>query len=370
MFDFRIKNFRTKTVSPLIASILLIVIAVVLIGLLLGWGTDFLTERTKETEDLFSTSNLTGFVTSQGVSGNFVTLANSHPSEDANIIGYQIIPSLDHLSFDSLNDKIYSLEEPIYLASNSVNHFRIDCFPENRFQVNLITEDNKYIRINMIQNNLMKIDSFRCGLVGWWKFDEGEGMIVQDSSFYENHGDLLPENKPPIWKESRQNNKYALEFDGDNNYVETSFFPGANLLDQKFTWVFWNKFYSFGSNEGSHGSGDTPRMYVQTNNNSGSFRTAIGDSFWNSFTIGLENLNKWLFFTIVFDDGVVYTYMNGNLKNIHTNVIFSGESNHDLSFGRGFDNGRYLDGLSDGHRIYNRVLTEDEIKELFDLEKA
>lgn len=37
------------------------------------------------------------------------------------------------------------------------------------------------------------------GLVGYWKFDDGSGAYVRDSSWYGNHGTLYPTNDPPEW---------------------------------------------------------------------------------------------------------------------------------------------------------------------------
>jgi flagellin-like protein len=59
-------NFRKKGVSPLIATILLIVVAVILVTIVLTWGKNFATDSLAKTGD----------VVSDNCSGSSIALSN------------------------------------------------------------------------------------------------------------------------------------------------------------------------------------------------------------------------------------------------------------------------------------------------------
>ena len=52
------------------------------------------------------------------------------------------------------------------------------------------------------------------GLVGYWKFDEGEGNIAVDSNSYKNNGKIVE----AVYVEGKDG--HALKFDGTKGYVE------------------------------------------------------------------------------------------------------------------------------------------------------
>jgi len=158
----------------------------------------------------------------------------------------------------------------------------------------------------------------------------------------------------------------SLSFDGVDDYVGTSFFPSSTLLGNNFSWSFWANYSRFDSDIGSHGNGSAPtRFYTQLVNSSGGLRTAIGDSFWTSTTLGTNNLNKWLYITITFDNGTVKTYVNASLVDTRTGVTFTGTSSTSFSVGRGFGNARFFEGKSSVHIIQSLTLTAQEIQQNF-----
>jgi hypothetical protein len=60
------------------------------------------------------------------------------------------------------------------------------------------------------------------GLIGYWRFDEGSGCRVFDSSGNENHGILGPNcpNNSPLWVPIEEENDFSLEFDGEDDYIK------------------------------------------------------------------------------------------------------------------------------------------------------
>jgi hypothetical protein len=152
----------------------------------------------------------------------------------------------------------------------------------------------------------------------------------------------------------------TLSFDGDGGHVETAFHPGESSLGQQFTWEFWKRYRAFADNTGSSGNRDTDaRFYTQLTGSEGGLRTAIGDSYWTSAT--LEETGKWYHIAIVFDNGEVRTYVDGDLRDTRSNVKFSGESSSPFTIGRGHSTGRWLNGYTREHRIWSIARSQTDI---------
>ena len=71
--------------------------------------------------------------------------------------------------------------------------------------------------------------------VAIWLFDEGEGQIVRDGAPPENHGKLKSE---AAWVGGKFGT--ALEFDGEEDYVDVPDSPGLNITEA-ITIVMWAK---------------------------------------------------------------------------------------------------------------------------------
>jgi hypothetical protein len=112
--------------------------------------------------------------------------------------------------------------------------------------------------------NVIATEPCDANLVGWWKFDEGDGNTVEDSSAYNNNGATA--SPTPVWVGGYPNDpcNSALSFDGLNDYynvvcakrVGTG--PGtypAELMPEEFTISFWTKLDSFGYYSGFVTSG-------------------------------------------------------------------------------------------------------------------
>ncbi len=70
-------------------------------------------------------------------------------------------------------------------------------------------------------------------IVGWWKFDEGEGTTVTDISGYNNHGTIVGATYVDGVPGKGGS---ALSFNG-SNYVDTS----VKINTTAFTVIFWVK---------------------------------------------------------------------------------------------------------------------------------
>ncbi len=149
--------FKKRFVSPLIATILLIVVSVILITVILTWGKGF-TESTIDNTDLFTAFtedvDLKNFILVdsfiQTPTNNNLVLKNSS-DKNINIVGYSL-HSVDS-NYVFLEKRFY-LEETLNLTSGSFNSLPIVCAPSSRFSIQLITDQNTFVEIPIFTNNL------------------------------------------------------------------------------------------------------------------------------------------------------------------------------------------------------------------------
>jgi len=203
-------------------------------------------------------------------------------------------------------------------------------------------------------------------LVGWWKLDEGNGSTIIDSSIYGNDSNLT--GTPMTWVDGRINN--ALQFDGIGSYVELIDGPSLDITDV-ITITMW-----VNTNGATNGVPDallmkgefTYGMRIDDANNlefyiySGGYHRAdipLSDSFDG----------VWHHLVGIYDGDVLSLYIDGELQ---ATVEHSGAINENddyfVNFGRnsqgGSDNRWWYDGAMDDIRIYNRVLSLEEIQRM------
>ena len=192
------------------------------------------------------------------------------------------------------------------------------------------------------------------------KMDEGEGTVAHDTSGYGNHGTLYG----PTWADGYCGK--ALSFDGVDDYVEV---PGM-LFSPKMTIEVWVKstdtetrHYIYGSaNTSGDGWGLENECHLSQLGGKYEFfcKTADVENF--RVTGGIQD-TEWHHIVGVMDDKA-YLYLDGSLVNsvsITGNIDFSAYFNW-LRIGRPTTSIRYMKGLIDEVRIYNRALTAEEIK--------
>ena len=143
-------NISRKSLSPLITTILLIVVTFALIGIILGWGKSF-TNQTKTTLDSFSetyTKDSTTMIKPKFYSDNRLIINDLISKKDLTITGYRI---LSDKNLPGLNITV-TLSQPLVLSTGDSGSLIISRPPEKKFDLQLLTNDNKYITISNIQN--------------------------------------------------------------------------------------------------------------------------------------------------------------------------------------------------------------------------
>ncbi len=367
-----------KSVSPLIATILLIVVSVILITVVLTWGKGF-TESTIKNTDLFTSFNedldLKGFIVvnslTQSESNNTLILKNTSKF-DLNVIGYSLLSSDSNYVF--LN-KYFYLETPLFLSSGSITSLSLVCIPSNKFSIQLITDQNTFVEVLFFTNNLNQ-DAYCLGrddLVGYWSFDENNGSVAYDYSGNSYNGLV----DGALYVPGKINS--ALYFNGESSCVRL----GNKLTNSKLqmgdgsvTVENWINVPDWGGKTrqifygSSGGGGRGYGVLLQTNGID--FRSEIyGEINSRQHTvkdIGIIN-NQWNHVVSVLD-GVnhkVTFYLNGEEKHV-ANILDPGfvETQYTFIIGAHYNcDVYYFLGAIDNLRIYNRSLTEEEVKILY-----
>jgi|GEM_PF-6756978 hypothetical protein len=213
------------------------------------------------------------------------------------------------------------------------------------------------------------------GLVGYWKFDEGNGTLLKDWS-YENDGTIYngsvscanPPNSDgcPVWVDGKFGR--ALNFDGIDDFVEIGYDDSIGVENGDFVLEAWIK--------GTHSQKDE-KIYVLTLQDDFGFIISFGLNneslgMWCRFTdnsnatayLGHDVLDgTWHHVVVKRSDNTYYFYDNGVFINSSTQTknLMSQKTVRTIG-GWNATSGNF-NGTIDEVRIYNRALSEEEIKE-------
>jgi len=250
---------------------------------------------------------------------------------------------------------------------------------ESYIPSNLLDDTSYYWRIDEVEADGTKhtgdIWSFKTledsSLIGWWKFDEGQGIIAYDSSGYGNHGMIGHNNgnNGPIWTAGVMGG--ALELDGTDDYVSINSIASL-MTTYNFTFSIWvqtdgevlsDDHILLGSNtDSSH-----EFLFGIMNGNpwqeagaSGEYPPSVADSLWHMLTYVSESFESRI-------------YVDGVLRKKDTADDDMAEETR-WSIGQEWDSGPSDEykGLIDDARFWIRPLTDEEIAQVFrgDVDRA
>ncbi len=216
----------------------------------------------------------------------------------------------------------------------------------------------------------------QAGLVGWWRFEEGSGDIANDSSGNGHHGTLLG---TPEWTLGPEGFGGALAFNPDRCIgVDCGIFDPTSGMGQ-FTvalWAFWDGTWTSQVQHfltKSNGWAADTMMFqfelwpAQADPN---FTDMVGVSYQPIGSVPFSPMpkNEWVHLAVTFDGSNAILYLNGVDKagpkpfaigpNVDAQVEIGYNSN------RATLNERTFHGTFDEFRIYDRMLTENEIQVL------
>ena len=217
------------------------------------------------------------------------------------------------------------------------------------------------------------------GIVGWWKFDEGTGLVALDSSGNLNVGTINGGSSYVTGKVG----PYALSFDGSSGYVSdhsfnTSFikttpFSGTawiNTTNTSFQEIICN--WNFPTNPGwdwdiSDLAANKICFFI-ANADAGLIRgkygaTAVNDGKWHHIAFTYDGSNT---------AAGIKLYVDGNADSLTTLQDADPGTLVNNSFEIGKRNGGiegYFNGSIDDVRIYNRALSAGEVLDLYNFTK-
>ena len=205
------------------------------------------------------------------------------------------------------------------------------------------------------------------GIVGWWKFDEGTGLVALDSSGNLNVGTINGGSSYVTGKVG----PYALSFDGSSGYVGAS---AESILTDNLTFSGWVKWTGVNTTlpvpfYNGNSAGDGYGIIIQ--DGGCSVGNYIGILLGGKTCDVLNSTyilpsNQWVLVTIERNAGTWYLYVNGNL------VVTGGTTSPSSATTKltiGTASADYFPGSIDDVRIYNRALSADEILDLYNFTK-
>ena len=194
-------------------------------------------------------------------------------------------------------------------------------------------------------------------LVGWWKLDEGQGMVAVDWSGHDNHGALVGE---PQWVSGFQGE--ALAFDGLDDYVDTGF---AEDLPE---WTLSCWVTSPAAPDATAATGPIHReSNCQINWNHGNevFRGSAAinvDGTWYGAGLGTLSADTWYHVAATYDGQDLKAYKNGELITTTPCPGTPNAETNTLKLARHAAAAQFFAGTVDDARIYSRALTLEEIQ--------
>ncbi|MHC4596835.1 MAG: cellulase family glycosylhydrolase [Planctomycetota bacterium] len=202
-------------------------------------------------------------------------------------------------------------------------------------------------------------------LVGWWKFDEGSGIVAHDVSGNGNDGTF---NGDPQWVVGYCGP--ALEFDGSGDWLDCGNDP-ILAIGEAVSISAWIEVGAQGIDHKVGGNQDDSnggyKMSIVNDKVEFEIRTSGNTFILNRDVAGgtILEVGVWYHVTGVYSqaDGYIRTYVNGVLDRELSTTQELGVSPGPFRIGcEPFATGSYnFNGVMDDVRIYNRTLTEVEI---------
>ncbi|MFH1230652.1 MAG: LamG domain-containing protein [Planctomycetota bacterium] len=203
----------------------------------------------------------------------------------------------------------------------------------------------------------------RGGPVAHWKFDEGEGRTVYDSTDNNNDGTLVLAGSATssAWVQGKYGS--ALSFDGVDDYVQLSddITPTGNVTIE--AWIKGNSWNT--ETNGSRIYDDYYFLFGVLSTGKVNFGRYQSGVDWDKIQ-GVQGLNtgQWYHIVGVYDGSQARIYVNGISDNSKSqSFTLAGDSANERIGGQysGVAN-TWFDGLLDDVRIYNYARTPEEIR--------
>jgi len=210
------------------------------------------------------------------------------------------------------------------------------------------------------------------GLVGYWSFDGKDitGVTTYDRSGQGNNGTLTNGPVRTLGKLGQ-----ALKFDGVDDVVQTA----ATTLLGKYSISFWYRNTVSPSTVGAEVLMDQPFAWdsildqgvsFSWDHNNSTFvqAWAVYDGAYTAlkYTTSLS-AKTWYHLVLTYDGVTARAYLDGIMEVSSAESPPTDSGTELIVMGSGATDGKFDDGTVDEVRIYNRALTADEVKRLYNL---
>jgi hypothetical protein len=232
------------------------------------------------------------------------------------------------------------------------------------------------------------VASLNCGLAAYWNLDQGSGTTANDSSGNGNNGTLKSISGQsadlPQWVTGSNiaAGTGALSFDGQGK-VDVGTMSALNGATTA-SWSFWVRpsaqitaFTSFLSKYNTGGGSGTQSWFIGTGNGSGTGGNNNVAIWFSSNTVAWNKSGNLLFpgtwyHIVVLYNGAqksVQLYINNTLQNLGVQGIPSAlpTVSTEAYIGSTANNVSSYNGIIDDVRVYNRVLSTQDIQSLYQL---
>jgi hypothetical protein len=206
--------------------------------------------------------------------------------------------------------------------------------------------------------------SLKTGLLGWWTFD-GKDMLngaAVDKSGNGNTGTLFTNIATSTFYTTGQLGQ-AFKFDGVDDYVQTPSINGSSLTTISYS--FWVK-TKIATNITALSWG-TNTACVMGTVSSGKMNCYVdGGSAGSATTATTINDGKWHHVVFTTSASAQTIYLDGAQSGTATETLSAPNSVVRIGRQQGGSTG-YFNGSMDDARVYNRVLSASEVKQLYNL---
>ena len=212
-----------------------------------------------------------------------------------------------------------------------------------------LTEEEVQSKMNHSQN------ASDANLVGYWNFDEGEGLVTNDLSSSGNTGTIngavwSEDGAPLIVDPAMLENSYSLSFNGVNNYIDF----GSNAeydIEGDFSWQIDLKLNDTSLDQmiiGNQSTAIWDGYYLNYYQQEIYFSVCSNNLIYQYRSQGVNLVNdQWFNLAVVKDSGVIYIYLNG--EDITSNELSNLTEGEDISAYYIPNNGPLLFGVSSGY---------------------
>ncbi len=198
-------------------------------------------------------------------------------------------------------------------------------------------------------------------------FGEGVGDNVRDYSLFENHGTIIG----ATWVDGKYGK--ALSFDGLNDYVSVPHNPSLNFGTGNFTLEAWVKLYSLATYQELilktyDWSTAYDLLYDPTIYRKGFVMSVYdGIHYPEACTTTVIETDVWYHVVGIKEGDYTKVYLNGKFENDDTDGPLGSLDNiGNFIIGDDIVFPAPLNGAADEARVYNRVLSTQEIKRRFE----